>query len=90
MAGKTLAKREAAARVKIVLGETIRARRKKLGLSQEELAHRAGVHPTYLSAIERGERNPALENLCAIAKALGVPLAELFRLRGEKLSRPSG
>jgi transcriptional regulator with XRE-family HTH domain len=79
-----LTKREAAARIKIVLGETVRARRKKLGLSQEEFAHRAGVRPTYLSAIERGERNPALENLCAIANALGVPLAELFRFREKR------
>ncbi len=79
-----LTKREAAARIKIVLGETVRARRKKLGLSQEELAHQAGVHPTYLSAIERGERNPALENLCAISNALGVPLAELLRFRGKR------
>lgn len=54
-------------------------RRQRLRLSQEELAHRAGVHPTYLSAIERGERNPALENLYAIATALDVTLAELFR-----------
>ncbi len=79
MVAKTLTKREAAAPIKIALGEKVRARRKKLGFSQEELAHRAGVHTTYLSAIERGERNPALENLCAIANALGVTLAELFR-----------
>jgi transcriptional regulator with XRE-family HTH domain len=49
-----------------------------MGFSQEELAHRVGVHPTYLSAIERAERNPALENLDAIARALGVSLNELF------------
>jgi len=47
-------------------------------LSQEELAHRAEVHATYLSAIERGQRNPSLENLCAIARALRVSLATLF------------
>jgi transcriptional regulator with XRE-family HTH domain len=79
VAGKILTKHQAAAPVKIALGKRIKARRKKLGLSQEELAHRAEVHPTYLSAIERGERNPALENLCAIADALNVTLAELFR-----------
>jgi transcriptional regulator with XRE-family HTH domain len=45
----------------------------------EELAHLAGVHVTYLSAIEGGERNPALENLYAVATALDVTLAELFR-----------
>ncbi len=75
------AKRRAAAPIKSALGRKIRARRKKLRLSQEELAHRAGVHMTYLSAIERGARNPALENLYAIASALGMTLAELFRFR---------
>lgn len=80
MAGRgTSAKRAAAAQVKVALGKKIRARRQKLGITQEELADRAGVHPTYLSAIERGERNPALENLYAIATALDVTLAELFR-----------
>jgi len=49
------------------------------GLSQEELAFRAGVHRTYLGSIERGERNPALKNIAAIADALDVSLAELFR-----------
>ncbi len=74
-----MTKRETAAPIKRALGKKVRARRKKLGYSQEELAHRAGVHATYLSAIERGERNPALENLHAIAYALGVALADLFR-----------
>lgn len=47
-------------------------------LSQEELAHRAGIHWTYLGGIERGERNPALVNITKIAGALDVSLAELF------------
>ncbi len=84
MPGRTQAKREAAAPIKAAFGEKVRAQRKKMGLSQEELAHRASVHVTYLSAIERGERNPALENLYAIANALGVPLAELFRSREKR------
>ncbi len=84
MVGKTLTKREAAAPIKTAFGEKVRAQRKKMRLSQEELAHRASVHMTYLSAIERGERNPALENLYAIANALGVPLAELFRSREKR------
>jgi len=46
-------------------------------LSQEELAYKAGVHRTYLGGIERGERNPSLKNLAAIAKALNVRLADL-------------
>jgi transcriptional regulator with XRE-family HTH domain len=38
----------------------------------------AGVHRTYLSSLERGERNVSLDNINAIAEALGVPAAELF------------
>jgi transcriptional regulator with XRE-family HTH domain len=71
-------KKARAKAAKIALAKRIRAFRKERGLSQEELAHRIGVHPTYLSAIERAERNPALENLDATARALGVTLAELF------------
>ena len=47
-------------------------------LTQEELAHRAGIHRTYLSDIERGFRNPSLVNLDRLAGALGLTLAELF------------
>lgn len=49
-------------------------------LSQEELAHRAGVHRTYMGSVERGERNVSLRNIEAIAKALGVSLPELFTM----------
>ena len=47
-------------------------------LSQEEVSHRAGVHVTYLSGIERGQRNPSLKNIRRIAMALGVTAKELF------------
>ncbi len=59
------------------LGKRIRRFRETQKLSQEELAYRAGVHRTYLGGIERGERNPSLKNLAAIAKALNVRLADL-------------
>lgn len=59
------------------LGKRIRRFRETQKLSQEELAYRAGVHRTYLGGIERGERNPSLKNLAAIAKALNVRLANL-------------
>jgi transcriptional regulator with XRE-family HTH domain len=59
-------------------GERVRELRLAKGLSQEELAFRARVHRTYLGGIERGERNPALKNIAAIAGALGVSLAALF------------
>jgi transcriptional regulator with XRE-family HTH domain len=59
-------------------GERVRELRLAKGLSQEELAFRAKIHRTYLGGIERGERNPALKNIAAIAGALGVSLAALF------------
>lgn len=61
-------------------GKRVRELRLAKGLSQEELAFRAGVHRTYLGGIERGERNPSLKNITAIAEALGITLSELFRL----------
>lgn len=59
-------------------GAHIRSTRQKLGLSQEEVAHRAGIHVTYLSGIERGQRNPSLRNIRRIAMALEIPVRELF------------
>ena len=60
------------------LGERVRELRLQRGLSQEELAFKSGMHRTYLSGIERAERNPSLKNITAIAEALGVTLSELF------------
>ena len=51
--------------------------RKEQGLSQEELADRAGVHRTYVSQIERGVKNATFVSLDKIAQALETPLAEL-------------
>ena len=65
-------------------GKRVRELRLAKGLSQEELAYRADVHRTYLGGIERGERNPALKNISAIAEALGVSLSELFTSKESK------
>lgn len=48
------------------------------GLSQEALAEKAGVHPTYLSMVERGIRNPTLDVASRLAKALKIPLPQLI------------
>ncbi len=61
-----------------MLGKAVRARRTALKLTQEELAHRAGIHPTYLGDVERGERNIALINILKLAKALGVKAGVLL------------
>jgi transcriptional regulator with XRE-family HTH domain len=60
-------------------GANVRRIRRAQDLSQEELAHRAGVHRTYLSALERsGGRNPTIKVVERIAKALGVKPGELL------------
>jgi transcriptional regulator with XRE-family HTH domain len=65
-------------RLLIKLGRRIRALRAQHPLSQEELAERAGLHRTYVGGIERGERNPTVRNLAAVAHALGISLSELL------------
>ena len=55
-----------------LVGNNIKKYRKKLGLSQEELAEKAGLHRTYIGGIERGERNITLDTLQLIAAALNV------------------
>ena len=59
-------------------GVRVRELRLEQGFSQEAFADRVGVHRTYLGGIERGERNPALDNIARIAAALGITLSELF------------
>ena len=60
-------------------GKHLRALREERGWSQEEFADRAGLHRTYVSAVERGVRNPTLSVLERLAKALGVSMAELVQ-----------
>lgn len=59
-------------------GATVREERLKQGLSQEDLATKAGVHRTYIGMIERAEKNITLENIDKIAKALNLSIAKLF------------
>jgi transcriptional regulator with XRE-family HTH domain len=62
-----------------LVGQAVRARRKKLGLSQEGLAERAGLHWTYVGGVERGERNVSLINLCRIATGLELRASDLLK-----------
>lgn len=64
--------------VLIKFGQKVREERVRLGLSQEELASRAGVHRTYIGMIERAEKNITLENIEKIAKALKISIADFF------------
>lgn len=61
------------------LGAVIRAHRKARCLTIEALAGKAGMHSTYLSSIERGQRNPTWDRLSDLAEAFGVPLSVLAR-----------
>lgn len=62
-----------------VFGNNLKKHRKNLGLSQEEFAHKCGLHRTYISAIECYRRSISLENIQRIADALGVETYKLFR-----------
>ena len=59
-------------------GLKIQQLRKELGISQEELAYRAGFHRTYIGMIERAERNITLSNIKKLADALNVNIKDLF------------
>jgi len=62
----------------VELGTRIRARRAELGLSQEALAERAGFHSTFVSSVERGERNVSLMTILRLAKSLGTDPGQLL------------
>ncbi len=61
-----------------VAGKKMRAFRRKLKLSQEEVAARAGMHVTTYGRIERGESNPPIQTINKIASALSVKVNSLF------------
>lgn len=66
-------------KVRRQFGRKIRALRKIRDMTQEELAHEANIERSYMGAIERGQRSPTLDKISAIAKALRVPISELFQ-----------
>ena len=68
--------------LKASLGTAIRHKRSALGISQGELALRAGLHRTYVSDLERGTRNPSIESIEKLARALDVSVAKLFEAAG--------
>jgi transcriptional regulator with XRE-family HTH domain len=60
------------------LGSNLRDARKRLGLTQEQVAERSGVHPTEVSRIEAGKRDPRVSTLLRLARALEVRPGELL------------
>jgi transcriptional regulator with XRE-family HTH domain len=60
------------------LGSNLRAAREKLGLTQEEVAERSGVHATEISRMEAGKRDPQVSTLLKLAAAVEVPPGQLL------------
>src|SRR5882724_6412925 len=76
--------------IKGQFGAAVRTHRKRLGISQEELAGRAGLHRTYVADIERGARNLSLANIEKLAQALETSIPTLFTADGSAKLRAEG
>jgi transcriptional regulator with XRE-family HTH domain len=61
------------------LGRAIRRLRRARNLTIEGLAHASDMHPTYLSGIERGRRNPTWSKLTSLASGLGIPVVKIVQ-----------
>lgn len=61
-----------------IVGQRLRLRRQELGYSQELTSEKAGLHPTYIGQVERGEKNATIESVEKICIALDLPLEDLF------------
>lgn len=61
-----------------IVGQRLRLRRQELGYSQELTSEKAGLHPTYIGQVERGEKNATIESIEKICVALDLPMEDLF------------
>lgn len=64
--------------IKVSFGKRLRQLRDDRKMTQEDLADKASLHPTYIGQIERGLRNPSLVNIYKLSKALKVKAGELL------------
>ncbi|HSV62341.1 MAG TPA: helix-turn-helix transcriptional regulator [Chthoniobacterales bacterium] len=62
-----------------MFGDNLRRQRKALGISQEDLADKAGLHRTYIGSVERGERNVSIDNIERLASAVGATIQQLLQ-----------
>jgi CheY-like chemotaxis protein/DNA-binding XRE family transcriptional regulator len=76
--------------VKKPFGTSVRTWRSRLGISQEELAGRAGLHRTYVCDVERGARNVTLQSIEKLARALEVTVSTLLAYPREPLAGGTG
>lgn len=61
-----------------IIGKRLRAARLAAQLSQEALAERCGLHPSYIGQLERGEKNATIESIQKIAGGLGITISSIF------------
>lgn len=71
--------------ISTLFGQILQRYRSDAGVSQEELAHRAGVDRTFISRLERGVRQPTITTLIAVGEALGTTATELVRATEREL-----
>lgn len=65
--------------IKRALGKNLRAARERAELTQEAVGQRSGVHPTEVSRIEAGKRDPRIATVEALAEAVGVSVSDLLK-----------
>ena len=73
---------------RVQFGQRVRALRLALECTQEQLADKTGMHPTYIGDAERGERNISLDNILKLAKALEVKPGELLDGLQDRIKLP--
>lgn len=73
----------------LIFGEVLRRHRTLKDISQEELAHQAGVDRTFISRLERGIRQPTITTLIGLGQALGISAGELAQEVEAEYLRPS-
>lgn len=65
--------------LRYIIGERIKSKRKEKGLTQEQLAEKANMHPTYIGKMERGDKSATLDSLEKVIAALDMSYEELFK-----------
>lgn len=73
-----MTKKQSTTSIKKTFGLTVKMLRYRAEMSQEQLAEKAHLHPTYISSLERGQRSVGLEKIINIARALGVSPKDLM------------
>ncbi len=70
--------------IQVTVAKIVRGLRREHGMTQQQLAERAGISQTYISLIESGRRSVNLRRLQSMARALGYELSELIKLAEQK------